>query len=1056
MFPGVFFFTPTMESTTLEHLETTQAVDGFTEEKYHGKEKFVVSMDIGTLYTSVSFAHCYPGTRARVQMVTHWPGTKGHQSGKIPTIVSYGDGAVKSCGAEAIQDLERDSKIVAHAFKLHLHPKTSSLSKYRIPDLPDKVTVEQAYADFMSYLMKHTRKFFERNTPDGSNIWTRGAGEPVIILTIPSSWGLREQEALKKAAIRAGLITKTNAADFLKFVPQVEASLHSILFNRTAAWLEESSPFAVMDIGGSTVDACVYECKSTSTTELREVCAAKCVMAGGMLLNQKVEKLVLKRLAKEQNDGVDSTNSLMKKFEQELKKDFDGSKAEHVLRYESPIKKRRGWKELVKQTVLRRPKLRIHTRQLHLSNAELRLAFSDIEKSITELCSRILGGFKVKYLLLVGGFGESPYLQNVLSHKLEEYGANLVVVENPLKKASAEGATTWYIQQLIKERSSKVVLPVDAQAYNGEERIVVSMDIGTVFSSVSFAYFAPGCHPESYPVTDWPSQSRSSHGRKVPTAVSYSKGVLQACGDGAIADLGSGDKEVAQYFKLHLHPPSMNSAVDFIPPRLPTGVDIEQVYADMMEYLMNSTERSCKTKIQTGGEVWSRVRNTVVIILTTPNGWDIREQTILRNAAVKARLVTAEKSYDLVQFVTESEASIHTTLSNHADMWLKKDALFAVANAGGSTVDTALYECKSVNPLELREASSSNCVQIGGVYINQQLEQLISNKLKDSPFGTPTYIRRMVDSFERDVKPRFDGTSSSYSLNFGEPQDNDPKLGINKGILLLPVKDLVSVFRAVEKEIVDSCSDMVQGHDVKFVHLVGGLGSSPYLQQALSQRFSGNGITVLGMGQSEQEEEHVASTKGVAVSLINQLVTARAAKATFGTCILKVYSDVHHATRRHKAFIHHDGWKKVPDVFDKWIEKGDIIEDTFAYEAGYHQLLEGSISRREMAHHLGIMDLDIFSWEKPGIPTWCKDENGVIHTGMRLRCTLKADLSALAPSLRPKRGKHGGMYYQAEFQVCVFFGGTQLRAKLQWKHNGVLCEGPVGVIPGALEVKRVH
>jgi hypothetical protein len=82
---------------------------------------------------------------------------------------------------------------------------------------------------------------------------------------------------------------------------------------------------------------------------------------------------------------------------------------------------------------------------------------------------------------------------------------------------------------------------------------------------------------------------------------------------------------------------------------------------------------------------------------------------------------------------------------------------------------------------------------------------------------------------------------------------------------------------------------------------------------------------------------------------------------------------------------------------------------------------------------------------------------------MRLVCTLNADLSALAGALQIQTGKRGKMFYRVDYNVCVYFGGTQLRANLQWKENvgtfafrnlflltssqGVLREGPVTVMP---------
>jgi hypothetical protein len=82
---------------------------------------------------------------------------------------------------------------------------------------------------------------------------------------------------------------------------------------------------------------------------------------------------------------------------------------------------------------------------------------------------------------------------------------------------------------------------------------------------------------------------------------------------------------------------------------------------------------------------------------------------------------------------------------------------------------------------------------------------------------------------------------------------------------------------------------------------------------------------------------------------------------------------------------------------------------------------------------------------------------------MRLICTLNADLSSLAGALQAQTGKKGKRFYRVDYTVCVYFGGTQLRANLQWKEKvstfasplsspltksqGALREGAVVVMP---------
>ena len=163
--------------------------------------------------------------------------------------------------------------------------------------------------------------------------------------------------------------------------------------------------------------------------------------------------------------------------------------------------------------------------------------------------------------------------------------------------------------------------------------------------------------------------------------------------------------------ELHLHLASSASQEFEIPP-LPAGITVERVYADLMKYLMEHTQRFFETVTPNGERIWARLRDTIVIVLATPNGWDIREQATLRRAAIMASLVTEENAGQLLQFVTESEASVHYALAQDPGKWLKRRTVFAVIDCGGSTVDTTVYRCISTSPLSLAETGLGDCVQV--------------------------------------------------------------------------------------------------------------------------------------------------------------------------------------------------------------------------------------------------------------------------------------------------------------------------------------------------------
>jgi hypothetical protein len=70
------------------------------------------------------------------------------------------------------------------------------------------------------------------------------------------------------------------------------------------------------------------------------------------------------------------------------------------------------------------------------------------------------------------------------------------------------------------------------------------------------------------------------------------------------------------------------------------------------------------------------------------------------------------------------------------------------------------------------------------------------------------------------IKPKFDGSLPSYPLKFGTPMDNDQKFGIVKGTLSLQSQEITKAYSIVERRIVEGCSNMMKGRNVKVTELV--------------------------------------------------------------------------------------------------------------------------------------------------------------------------------------------------------------------------------------------
>jgi hypothetical protein len=157
-------------------------------------------------------------------------------------------------------------------------------------------------------------------------------------------------------------------------------------------------------------------------------------------------------------------------------------------------------------------------------------------------------------------------------------------------------------------------------------------------------------------------------------------------------------------------------------PPLPQGVTLLKVYSDFIRYLYSKTRAFFVESTPNGQNVWNRLKQKTILVFCTPNGWDVSHQVFLRNAAVKAGIMAEKSTGDRIEFIAEGEASVHYVVAHmKSNAWLKQNMIFGVIDAGGSTIDSTLYECKELQPLMLEEVCASECVQVTTVFDIGQL-----------------------------------------------------------------------------------------------------------------------------------------------------------------------------------------------------------------------------------------------------------------------------------------------------------------------------------------------
>lgn len=93
---------------------------------------------------------------------------------------------------------------------------------------------------------------------------------------------------------------------------------------------------------------------------------------------------------------------------------------------------------------------------------------------------------------------------------------------------------------------------------------------------------------------------------------------------------------------------------------LPKGKTIIDVFSDFMRYLFDSTKALFISSDPNGERRWNSVSHEIQLVLTHPNGWGGPQQSQLRTAAVRAKIIPdTQEGLSRVHFVTEGEASFN-------------------------------------------------------------------------------------------------------------------------------------------------------------------------------------------------------------------------------------------------------------------------------------------------------------------------------------------------------------------------------------------------------------
>ncbi|KAF8064184.1 hypothetical protein FPV67DRAFT_1629198 [Lyophyllum atratum] len=399
---------------------------------------------------------------------------------------------------------------------------------------------------------------------------------------------------------------------------------------------------------------------------------------------------------------------------------------------------------------------------------------------------------------------------------------------------------------------SQVASPPD------EGKMSVSIDFGTRFIPLPQAYgssrIAGG---QVQQILNWPGSfetfrkaSRSSFWQSIPTCLLYDEhGRILAWGLEAKNAHPMPGTTRCEWFKLFLEPHALRdeSTIDPRLPQLPPGKKAIDLIVDFLSCLWEYAKEQITREIGAVADL-----NSADVWLTVPAAWDGKGCDIMREAAIAAGLVQSARAGDVnwrdrLRIITEPEAAAvhcaHLTDLHH----LKPSQNFIVVDAGGGTVDLAVYkiigQMANLEIAEMCARSGSNC---GSLFLDLRFRELVKALLGEHPAHLdPASLAYFMHSFSETEKISYGGVSDDQNMFhftcFNVEDPHDSSVGLIDGQLTIPGNLLRrEVFDPVVGEVLHLIEEQIRKLDQRIdaLLLVGGFAGSEYLKQRVEEQFS--------------------------------------------------------------------------------------------------------------------------------------------------------------------------------------------------------------------------
>ncbi|KAG1473960.1 hypothetical protein G6F56_000646 [Rhizopus delemar] len=421
-----------------------------TQENY----KVVIAYDFGTTFSGASYAFTHT-TQPEVFDVQKWPHKGGNFYPKTPTISAYkrinpeklvewGHGAKKLMSKpQAAKD-----HIILSNFKLQLdetlHPRgfLAENKKSAIDNISDYLKM------IHDYVLEEVRRGFAKNYSPESFRYS---------ITVPAMWSDLAKFSMRRAAIKAGLVSAQDPQDRLLLISEPEAAALYCERMCEQVSLKKGDTILMCDAGGGTVDLIVFEVMNErleSNHRLKEVTKGIGESCGSVFLDENFKALLKEKLGEQvEHLPPAAKNSLMDQFIDNIKPEFDGLDDQYLNIPVSIDLSGLDTNYLDDGTLA----LRADELKDKVFEPVVKRVLSLIEKQFSQAPNQ-----HISCIFLVGGFGSSNYLFQRVQETFEER-AKQILCPPRAALAVVRGAVYFGLNpRLITSRVSRRTYGINA------------------------------------------------------------------------------------------------------------------------------------------------------------------------------------------------------------------------------------------------------------------------------------------------------------------------------------------------------------------------------------------------------------------------------------------------------------------------------------------------------------------------------------------------------------------------------------------------------------------